>query len=314
MVPRIGRHDGDRMERLLVVDDDPVVRDLIVDALATGGFNADACSDGLTALTMAAEKGYDLIVTDMRLPGMDGLSLINGLKTRGSTTDVIVVTGYGTIENAVQCMKAGAMDYIIKPFNVDQILLAVNKSLEIRELRERARERELYRELSYMDALTGVYNRRYFDEALKAELEKARLHNSTVVLFMVDVDDFKLYNDNNGHQMGDEALSAMGKLLKGACRGYDIVTRYGGEEFAIIFPGADTAYAAELANRIMKEVAGHEFKGAGNLPSGMLTVSIGVACYPTDATNADDLVRCSDAALYDAKRSGKNQVRLCHVG
>ncbi len=295
---------------ILVVDDDPVVRDLVADAIGEAGFEVDVCGDGVEALRKNAAKAYDLIVTDMRLPGMDGLSLIRGLKSGTSGTDVIVVTGYASIDNAVQCMKAGALEYLIKPLSVDQIQMAVRKALEHRELKRRAQEREFYRELSYIDPLTCIHNRRYFDEALRAETQKALRHSLPMVLIMIDIDDFKIYNDRNGHQKGDEALAQIGQLLKSACRGYDIVARYGGEEFVIVFPGAGKENALELSSRIISEVRGATFECEHVMPSGSLNISIGVACFPDHAASADDLVRAADEALYAAKKAGGNIIKM----
>lgn len=295
---------------ILVVDDDPVVRELVADAITEAGFEVDVCGDGDEALRKNAAKAYDLIVTDMRLPGMDGLSLIRNLKAGVSGTDVIVVTGYGSIDNAVQCMKAGALEYLIKPLSVDQIQMAVRKAVEHRELKRRAQEREFYRELSYIDALTGIHNRRYFDEALPPEIEKSMRHGLAMVLVMIDIDDFKIYNDCNGHQKGDEALTKMAQLFKSTCRGYDIVARYGGEEFVIVFPGASKENALELSSRIMNEVRSASFEGEHLMPSGTLNVSMGVACFPEHATNAEDLIRSSDQALYAAKKAGGNTIKM----
>jgi len=291
-----------------VVDDDPMVREVVTESIKAAGFQADECADGAEAVEKNTRDPYDLIVTDMRLPGLDGLSLIKQLKSLKSDTDVIVMTGYGSIENAVECMKAGALEYLIKPFTVDQIQLAVRKAVEHRELRRRAQEREFYKELSYVDGLTGIHNRRYFNEALQAEVIKAKRFGSGLVLLLIDIDDFKIYNDCNGHQKGDEALAEMGRILKSACRGYDIVTRYGGEEFAILFPGATTKNAYELASRIVSDVRETHFEGEHLLPSGALTISIGVACFPEDAGDAVDLVRRADEALYEAKNRGKNRI------
>jgi diguanylate cyclase (GGDEF)-like protein len=295
---------------ILVVDDDPMVLEVVVESIKLAGYDADACQDGQDALKKCAATEYDLILTDMKLPGLDGLSLIKKLKSGNISTDVIVITGYGSIENAVECMRAGALDYLIKPFTVDQIQVAVRKALDHRELRRRALERELYKELSYLDPLTGVHNRRHFDEALAAELGKAGRHKDSLVLLMIDVDDFKRYNDLFGHQRGDEALKQLGRLFKTTCRVYDVITRYGGEEFAIIFPGAGIDNAVELAERVLHEVRDAPFEGESELPSGRFTVSIGVACYPYHAESARDLVRCADQALYEAKSCGKNMVRL----
>jgi diguanylate cyclase (GGDEF)-like protein len=314
MTPLSPLDENIKQAGILVVDDDSVVRELVADAIAAEGFEVDVCGDGAEALGKNAAKAYDLIVTDMRLPGLDGLSLIRNLKAGQSGTDVIVITGYGSIDNAVQCMKAGAVEYLIKPLSVDQIQMAVRKAVEHRELKRRAQEREFYKELSYIDALTGIHNRRHFDEALSAETEKSMRHGLPMVLVMIDIDDFKIYNDRNGHQKGDEALTKMAQLFKSTCRGYDIVARYGGEEFAIVFPGASKENALELSSRIMNEVRTATFEGEGLMPTGSLNVSMGVACFPEHATNAEDLIRASDQALYAAKRAGGNTIKMTCPG
>jgi len=210
----------------------------------------------------------------------------------------------------VECMKAGALEYLIKPFTIDQIQVAVRKAAHLRDLRKKAQEREFYKELSYVDGLTGVHNRRYFDEALAAEIIKSKRHETGLVLLMIDIDDFKIYNDRNGHVKGDQALAKMAQVFRATCRGYDIVTRYGGEEFAILFPGATTKHAMELASRIMKGVRETKFEDAHVLPGGALTVSIGVACFPENAEDAAGLIRAADEALYAAKKKGKNWIAI----
>jgi diguanylate cyclase (GGDEF)-like protein len=307
-LPAFQSHD--RKARILVVDDDPLVRGVVVESLEIMGHEADVCGDGAEALDRNEKFPYDLIVTDMKLPGMDGLALIKSLKSKQMETDVVVITGYGTIENAVECMKAGAIEYLIKPFTVDQIQVAVRKALEHRELRRRAHEREFYMELSYVDSLTGVNNRRYFDEALSGEIENARIQGTSLILLMIDIDNFKIFNDMNGHQKGDAALARVGRLLKSVCRSYDIVTRYGGEEFAMVLPRADTSKALELANRILREVRETSFEGEEVLPDGTLTVSVGVATFPSDATTAEALIQCADRALYEAKKAGRDAACL----
>jgi diguanylate cyclase (GGDEF)-like protein len=296
--------------KILVLDDDEMVGDVIVESVRAEGHEAEYCADGKTAIEKTKETAYDLIITDMRLPGLDGLSLIRSLNSTNSETDVIVITGYGSIENAVECMKAGALDYLIKPFTVDQMVVAVRKALDHRDLKRRAKEREFYRELSYMDALTRCYNRRFFDEALAAEIRKAMEHETGLVLLMIDIDDFKIYNDNHGHQKGDEVLTRIGEILRSACRGYDIVTRYGGEEFAVLFPGAGKENAPMLAARIMSHMRNTRFPGEEVLPLNRLTVSIGAACCPENAGTAQELVKAADEALYEAKKQGKNGVIL----
>jgi len=281
---------------ILVVDDDDMVGEVIVESILAAGHDADYCAEGTGALEKANERMYDLIITDMRLPGLDGLSLINRLRKTNTETDVIVITGYGSIENAVECMKAGALDYLIKPFTVDQIQVAVGKALDHRDLKRRAREREFYKELSYMDALTRCYNRRYFNEVLASEVQKAIEHRTSLVLLMIDIDDFKIYNDNLGHQKGDDVLTRIGEIIKSACRAYDVVTRYGGEEFAVIYPGAGKGNEAVLAARVINHVRKTSFEGEELLPLHRLTVSIGAASCPDDASTAEDLIKRADEA------------------
>ncbi len=296
--------------KILVVDDDRVVCGLLVDAVMLCGYEVEACGDGAEAFYKTQQNGYDLIITDMMLPGLDGLSLIRRLEAEKRDTDVIVITGHASIENAVECMKAGARDYLVKPITIDQIQIAIEKAVEHRELRRLAQEREFYRELCYVDPLTGICNRRFLDEALPQQVQKATMERTSFLFLMIDVDDFSIYNLNNLHQKGDEALTRLGQVLKSACRGSDIVSRYGGEEFAIIFPRAHRKNAHELCNRVLNEVRATAFDGEERQPLGALTVSIGVSCYPDDATTSEELIRCSDQALYESKRLGKNRITL----
>lgn len=297
--------------KVLVVDDDALVREIVVESIQNAGYHVDWCTNGLEALEKNRKNNYDVIITDMMMPSMDGLTLIRNLKLHKSDTDLIVITGYGSIENAVDCMKAGAQDYLIKPFTIEQIQMAVRRAVEHRELRLRARERDMYWQLSYEDPLTGIYNRRFFDESLKLEIVKSTRHETPVLLCMIDIDYFKKYNDEKGHQNGDRVLAKVGEVLKSSCRGYDIVTRYGGEEFAIIFPRTDKSEANTLAFRIMEGIRATSFDGDDIMPLGFLTVSVGMASFPEDATNGEDLVRCADEALYAAKKAGRNTVRVC---
>ncbi len=291
----------DAKPHMLVVDDDSVVRALLVEALQSLGCSVDACGDGVSALARTAQKDYDLIITDLKLPGLSGLDLIKRLKELETDTDVIVITGYASIENAVECMKAGAVDYLVKPIIIDQIQVAVKKVLEHREL---ARKAEYYRQLAYVDGLTGVFNRRYFDENLELEVRKALAERTSMLLIMIDLDDFGAINKMHGHQKGDEALRRIGEILKSVCRGYDIVCRYGGDEFAIILPSAKKGHALEPAERILSRVR------AAVSDSGGLSVSIGVAGCPDDAEDADTLLRCCNLAMMEAKHDGKNRINV----
>jgi diguanylate cyclase (GGDEF)-like protein len=295
---------------VLVVDDDPEVGQFMLGCVQRLGHDVDWTSHPYEALELIARKKYDLVVTDLKMPDMDGLTLLKRIKNLNDDTEVIVITGYGSVENALDCINAGAVDYLIKPFSVEQIQVALIKTIRHIELKILAKEREHYLEMSYEDALTGVYNRRFFDESLKLEIIKSSRRQTPFCLLMIDVDHFKTFNDTFGHQMGDEALSKLGAVFRSTCRGYDIVTRYGGEEFAIIFPETAKETASTLCDRLMNEIENL----AKDLPKTSetegLSISIGVACFPHDADSPRQLIERADIALYEAKRTGRRKYKI----
>lgn len=188
-------------------------------------------------------------------------------------------------------------------------LLVMQQELEA-SARELAASNRVLAQLSYSDALTGLYNHRYFYQRLDEEIERARASGRPVALLMLDIDYFKLYNDTQGHTRGDAVLQGVAQLLRENSRESDVICRYGGEEFAVILPGAGEEEAAGVAERVRRAVAGHLFEGGEGQPGGRLTVSIGVAVFPDDADDAGELVERADQALYLAKHSGKNNVKV----
>ena len=158
------------------------------------------------------------------------------------------------------------------------------------------------------DGLTGVFNKRHFQERMSAEIRRAERDGLGVSLFLLDIDDFKNYNDTNGHVAGDEVLKKMGQLLRGSIREDDVVARYGGEEFVILYPGASKALAYRLAQGLRRAVESHPFAGGELQPLGAVTISGGVASYPQDAPTEVELIRAADHALYQAKKAGRNRI------
>jgi diguanylate cyclase (GGDEF)-like protein len=160
------------------------------------------------------------------------------------------------------------------------------------------------------DALTGLYNRRFFNQLLGKEMSISRRHDQTFSLLMADVDHFKQYNDRFGHTAGDKALQGIAQALKNTARSHDYLIRYGGEEFAVILPKASRRAAAIAAERHRRAVEEAHFYGQTEMPGGNLTISVGLANVPEDAFHASDLVNRADLALYEAKRGGRNRIRL----
>ena len=167
---------------------------------------------------------------------------------------------------------------------------------------------EQIKALSYTDEMTGLHNYRFFTMRLREEIARAKRNELSLSLLILDVDYFKNYNDALGHPVGDEVLRQLSTLLKSSVRDNDIVARYGGEEFAVILPATDLAGAVRLAERIRVKVEKHRFPSEEIQPGGVLTISIGIAVYPDNATNMEDAIVAADRALYFAKASGRNRV------
>lgn len=293
--------------RVLVVDDEKVLQDVMQDILGQSGYVVEAASDGEEALAKLKRQPFGLVFTDIRMPKMDGLELLRRIKHLSPDVDVIMMTGYATVDVAVEAMKLGAADFITKPFNLDHVLIVAHRVSERRRLMKQVQEGEYYRKMSLTDGLTELYNRRHFHSTMSAEVSRSKRTNRKFSVLMLDVDHFKVYNDTLGHPAGDEALKFLAWLLKHHSRHSDTVFRYGGEEFAIILPETCGADARLTAERLRRVVAETDFEREDVVPGGQLTVSIGVACYPDDATDAEDLVHKADQALYRAKRTGRNK-------
>ena len=171
------------------------------------------------------------------------------------------------------------------------------------------RQLKTSQEMANMDGLTETYNKRYLQSRFNDDLHRAEAANGTLSLLILDIDHFKHYNDTNGHLEGDDVLKRIGAILKSAVRDdTDVVVRYGGEEFVIVFPGATKAVATRQAENIRRAVETHAFKHAARQPLGAVTISGGVASFPDEATTSVALLRAADQALYEAKAAGRNRI------
>ena len=185
---------------ILVVDDEKVMRSFISDALTDAGYKVEVASNGEEALSKIKHSPFEILLTDLMMPGMDGIEVIQKVKEVNSNVCAIVITGYPSIETAVEAMRKGAYDYIAKPFKLDELMIVVKRAIERQLL---SQEKKMYKELSITDDLTEVYNHRYLQEILSREVERAKRYSHNISLVMVDLDDFKIYNDSNGHLKGE---------------------------------------------------------------------------------------------------------------
>jgi diguanylate cyclase (GGDEF)-like protein len=182
-----------------------------------------------------------------------------------------------------------------------QIAVAVERA----EWQERATQFQL---MSITDPLTGLLNRRYLEERLTDELNRSQRYNYPMSCLMIDIDDFKTYNDRNGHQAGDVALKITAHALKAALRGADVACRYGGEEFCILLPQTSLSEAGVIAERIRQTVSEKEYRFGKSQPLGMVSVSIGISTFAKHIDTAESIIAAADRALYNAKSQGKNRI------
>lgn len=310
--------------RILIVEDVDSLRLVLAQLLSGNGYDVTTATNGEEALRLFDREPFPLVITDIRMDGMSGLELLGHVKRHAPDTQVVIITSYASVDSAVAAMRAGAYDYVKKPFSdFSTILAVVNRAAEkvffieekrrlIEQLR-RANEELSHvngtlRELVNRDGLTGLYNHRYFQETLARELARAKRDDLMFSVVFCDIDHFKMYNDTNGHPEGDTLLCRIGEMLESLLRESDIAARYGGEEFVVLLPDTAASGAQVLADKFREAVAGHTFTGGTTQPLGGVTVSIGVAGYPDHGNDVASLIQAADQALYSAKRSGRNRV------
>ncbi|MDO9093197.1 MAG: diguanylate cyclase [Rubrivivax sp.] len=297
-----------RLPRLLVVDDQPANIQAVFQA-----FSADhqvlMATGGEQALKVAASKQPDLVLLDVVMPGMDGHEVCRRLKADPATRDipVIFVTGHSDEAAETQGLALGAVDFISKPINPAIVRARVKTHLTLKA------QADMLRQWVYVDGLTGVRNRRGFDEQLASEWGRAVREGSPLSVVMLDVDFFKRYNDHYGHQAGDACLRSVATFLRQAVkRPGDLVARYGGEEFACLLPGTPLAGAMTFAQQLGAGVEALGLAHADSPVGPAVTVSLGVcATSGNEPGSAEALLHAADGQLYRAKEAGRN--RACGV-
>ena len=261
--------------------------------------------NGAKALDIAQHQLPDLILLDAVMPGMDGYTVCRLLRESPVTRDIpiIFVTALKTPEDETRALGAGAVDFITKPVNSAVVRARVRTQLTVK------RQSDALRALTLTDGLTGVSNRRAFDEALSNEWRRCGRAQVPIALIMVDIDCFKNYNDQYGHQAGDECLRQVSAAMRrAAARPQDVVARYGGEEFAVLLPHLDADDAEGVAKRLLEEIAQLGIEHSRSSAGPIVTVSMGIASLtPSERHEPGVLVKAADALLYEAKAAGRNR-------
>jgi diguanylate cyclase (GGDEF)-like protein len=295
-----------RVEQSILIVDDDILSIKLLQAAFGDSYTILTATSGRDAIEIAVAQCPDLILLDAMLPDIDGFEVCRSLKVEERTTaiPIIFITGLDAKEQQRRALELGAIDFISKPIDLTILTLRIRNHLELKLYRD------FLENLTLLDSLTGIYNRRAFDEILEREWRRGRRSTTPLSLLIADVDFFKRYNDLYGHPQGDGCLRQVAEVLATTVhRPNDTVARYGGEEFAIILPETDHTGAHQLAEtlreRIQSQAIPHEEGGSWKC----VTVSIGVATLvPDDTTKTSALVQQADEHLYRAKEAGRNRV------
>jgi len=297
--------DAEQTKKILIVDDDLVARESLEEFLQLSHFTVLAVGSAPEALEILMKSEFDLVLTDLVMPDMDGISMTKAIRNLRKDIPVLVMTGFASIEYAVEAIKAGATDFITKPLKLDHVVFIINRVLETRSLRIKAQETDYYKDLSNRDELTKISNYRHFNYVLQLEIDRQLRYHRPLTLLVIDIDDFKKCNDAHGHLTGDLVLVKVASLLTTQIRGCDFVARYGGDEFTVILPEISEKEALAVCRRIMKSLENYEFLSFEQNKIGTLSVTIGIASFPKNANDSKDLIEKADRAMYAGKKAGK---------
>jgi diguanylate cyclase (GGDEF)-like protein len=282
---------------VLIIEEDAALAAQLDSTLKGVGYRTWVVADPKEGLNLLLSNVFSVVITELRSAKMNGAQVTQAVHKISEQTNVVVVTLYSFISSAIEAMEAGAYGYITKPLNSSEVRIVTERAVEKHFLFSGKEEKEFLVDLAVRDGLTGLFNRRYFNELIMVEVNRLKRSPAALSLLMLDIDNFKNYNDSQGHPAGDVLLKDAAKVFKNSVRPSDVICRYGGEEFIIILPQTDKIAAKIVAERLRVQVGLY-------LPA---TVSIGIASLPEDAQDISALIEKADKALYQAKQTGKNK-------
>lgn len=304
---------------VLVADDDSSIRKMLKTFLELEEFQVSEAADGEEAVSAAVEKSPQAIVLDVMMPGLNGYEVCRKLREHEKTRNSVIVflSVAGKLDSRIQGFEIGADDYLCKP--ADPLELAARLKAHLRrnsvQKEKEAMLEKLAEKLAVMnqrlqeeaaaDSLTKLYNRRYFLKRIEEEIRRSSRYSRFFCFLILDLDRFKEINDQYGHPFGDFVLKEFAAMLQGQLRGADLISRWGGEEFAVLLPETPLAEGKTVAERLKQACSAFSFPP---LPPGKPTFSAGIVGFPEHGSDFNQLYETADKALYEAKTRGRNLI------
>ena len=307
--------------KILVVDDSKSIRMLVAECLKTLGHEVAYAENGADCLQYVADNTVDLILMDVEMPTLNGVDATKAIREikKDDWFPIIFLTTHSDDDSFANGILAGGDAYLLKPLNPLRLQLTVIAMERIYLMRQKLfnAQKDLQQlnleleRLSMFDQLTGLANRRNFDNTLERQFALAKRNKSPLSVIICDVDFFKIYNDSYGHQQGDHCLAQVGKILaKQAKRPNDLACRYGGEEFTVILPDTPAQGARLVAESIRQAIFEQQMPHSGSKVASFVSLSLGVATYNGQFRQPEEITKAADAALYVAKEQGRNRVEV----
>ncbi|MCG6153975.1 diguanylate cyclase DgcR [Leptospira bandrabouensis] len=291
-------------KKILIIEDSELQRKLLNRWISNHGYTPLEAISLSDAREIISKDQVDVVLLDWELPDGSGIELISEIFSSSPIgwLPIIMVTGHTEPENLKLAIEAGATDYITKPAKEIELLARIFSALRMKSLHDQLRETAI------RDVLTGLYNRRYMEERIEQEFQRCKRHKHSLSLAMIDIDFFKKVNDTYGHETGDIVLKRIAFELKTSLRKSDIISRFGGEEFVIVFPETGVNDATKVLDKIRESVSSIELKSEAG-ENFKVSFSGGVAGGDiTEIDNPAELLRTADKLLYEAKSSGRNRI------
>ena len=303
---------------ILIIDDSAATRKQIRSVLTDSGLfdMFYEASDGLTGFKEMVSSRPDIVICDLFMPESDGFKFLKLKKSHQdlNAIPVLVVANKKELNNKFHILEEGAQDYVTKPFTPIELIASVKSNLKIKILQDELvaaqKKLQVLETLSNIDPLTGLYNRRFFVNALEKEFERLKRYNRTLSLLMIDMDHFKSINDKCGHPVGDRVLTVVSRILTTGLRRMDVCARYGGDEFITMLPETDKTGAVAVAQRYLNNIREYAATDiCGKIKN--VSCSIGIAYLPESAINSiSEFLKSADEALYISKNTGRNKISL----